>query len=103
MSDLAGRRTHLRSNIRRPAPAWFEDHSADGGLVEIDHVHPAATKITRVFRSAEVLSLQPWHAAIVPGRLARTAGSGWRSPLCEATLGVGFRRRCDRASNDRRL
>src|SRR5204863_6260019 len=78
MSYLAGRRAHLRSNVRRPAPAGFEDHPADGGLVEVDHVHPTATEIARVFGGAEVLSLQPWHAVIVPARVGtnRREGSG---------------------------
>src|SRR5437867_4548841 len=82
MSDLAGRGTHLRSNIRRPAPPGFEDHPADGGLVEVDHIHPAATEIARVFGSAEVLSLQPWHLGIVPARLAPTSGGEVGGRLC---------------------
>jgi hypothetical protein len=66
MANLARRRTHLWSNVRRPAPARLEGHPADGGLVEVDHVHPAATEIARPFRSIEMLSLKPCHAGIVP-------------------------------------
>src|SRR5437870_6088564 len=86
MSDLAGRRTHLRSNIRRPAPAGFEDHPSDGRLVEVDHVHPAATEIARVFRSAEVFSLQPWHAGIVPARIGTDLTGGRGRVLPNADL-----------------
>src|SRR4030088_2540143 len=57
MADLAARRTHLRCHVRRPAPARLKSHPADGGLVEVDHVHPAATEIARPFWSGEVLSL----------------------------------------------
>ena len=70
MSDLAGRRAHLWSDVRRPAPARLERHSPDGGFVEVDHVHPAATEIARPLRSVEMLSLEAWHAGIVPPRLA---------------------------------
>jgi hypothetical protein len=44
----------------------LERHPADGGLVEVDHVHPAATEIARPFWSVEMLSLKPCHAGIVP-------------------------------------
>jgi hypothetical protein len=44
----------------------LERHPADGGLVEVDHVHPAAPEIARPFWSVEMLSLKPCHAGIVP-------------------------------------
>jgi len=57
-----------------------------------DYIHPAATKITRVFRSAEVLSLKPWHADIVPAGVGHTARAAAAALSAGAPLPQGSRR-----------